>query len=206
MIQSMFISMLFVISTHVYAQSFKVVKIQGKKAIVEVSDISSISLNETYQVGNNTAYQKTSFKRDHAIDASFSYLNQTSSPSSSILSLSASYLWNFKKYEIGPLLQLVNTSSSGFNTSSTSIGALGYYNFNENKPGVEGVISAVGQFSQASGSGSSSTTSLSAGANYRWFILSGDHCFSLSALYRTTQGSGSTASGIILSGGIATYF
>lgn len=171
-----------------------------------MSDPSSVSVNDSYSVGSGSSFStKTSFRRDYAIDANFSYINQTSSPSSSQLTLGGEFLWNFKQYEVGPLLQYVSTSAGGFNTSSTALGAIGYYNFNENKVGVEGVLSAIGRISQSSGGGSSATN-LAAGGNYRWFVLSGDHCFSLSALYSTTQTSGASVSGIVLSGGIATYF
>ena len=60
------------------AQSFKVVRIQGKKAIVEVSDPTMISVNETYNVGTSTGGGgKSSFRRDNAIDFTFSYLSQS---------------------------------------------------------------------------------------------------------------------------------
>ena len=205
MFRIILISTLFVSLTTQAEQTFKVIKIQGKRAVVEMSDPSSVSVNDNYSVGSSSISTKTSFRRDYAIEANFSYINQTSSPSSTQLTLGGEFLWNFKQYEVGPLLQYVSTSAGGFNTSSTAFGAIGYYNFNENKVGVEGVVSAVARISQSSGSGSSATN-LAAGANYRWFVLSGDHCFSFSALYSTTQTSGASVSGIVLSGGIATYF
>lgn len=188
-------------------QTFKIIKIQGKRAVVEMSDPASVSVNDSFSVGTGSVSTsvKTSFRREYGIAANFSYFNQTSAPTSSQLTLGGEFLWNFKQFEVGPVLQYLSTSSGGFNTSSTAFGALGYYNFNENKVGVEGVFSAVGRVTQSSGSGSSST-GLAAGLNYRWFVLSGDHCFSFSALYSTTQYSGATVSGIGLSGGIATYF
>lgn len=188
-------------------QTFKVIKIQGKRAVVEMSDPSSVSINDSFSVGtgNSNTSVKTSFRRDYGLAANFSYLNQTTAPTSTQMTLGGEFLWNFKKYEIGPTLQYLSTSSGGFSTSSTQLGAIGYYNFNENKVGTEGVLSLVGRFTQSSGSGTSATN-LAAGGNYRWFVLSGDHCFSFSALYSTTQTSGASVSGIIVSGGIATYF
>lgn len=188
-------------------QTFKVIKIQGKRAVVEMSEPSGVSVNDSFSVANGSSSTsvKTSFRRDYGIAANFSYFNQTSAPTSSQLTLGGEFLWNFKQFEAGPVLQYLSTSSGGFSTSSTSFGALGYFNFNENKVGVEGVFSALGRITQSSGSGSSST-GLAAGLNYRWFVLSGDHCFSFSALYSQTQLSGTTISGLGLSGGIATYF
>lgn len=189
------------------AQSFKVVRIQGKKAIVEISDPTMVSVNETYNVGvgsSSSGGGKGSFKRDNAIDFTFSYLSQ-SNPTYSQMVLGGAYLWNMKSYEFGPELSLTNTTSGGSSTNTTTFGGLGYYNFNENKVGVETVMSAVGALSMTSGGGAS-TTNISLGGNYRWFLLSGDHCLSFSALYRMVQASGTSVSGFVLQGGIATYF
>lgn len=187
-----------------HAQSFKVIKKVGNRAVVEFSDPNAFNMNETYSIGSTTKLAATGYKRDYGLSTDFSYITQ-SNPSSSQLSLNGVFLWNMKTYEVGPILQLVNTSSGGFNTSSTGFGAVGYYNFTENKVGQEHILSAIAQIVQSSGSGTSST-SLAAGGNYRWFVLSGDHAFTFSALYRTVQVSGASVSGFALTGGIATYF
>ena len=205
MLRIFFVASLLIAFTARAEQSFKIIKIQGKRAVVEMSDPSSVSLNQSYNVGSSSVSTKSSFRREYGIAANFSYFNQTTAPTSTQLTLGGQFLWNMKQYEAGPILQYLSTSSGGFNTSSTSFGAIGYYNFVENKVGVEGIPSAVAQVTQSSGSGSSAT-SIALGANYRWFVLSGDHCFSFGALYTTTQSSGASVSGIVLNGGIATYF
>ena len=189
-----------------HAQSFKVIKIQGRKAIVEMSDPTMVNLNQTYDVGGSSSMSSgpTSFKRDYAIAATFSYLS-TSSPSASVMNLGGMFLWNMKAYEFGPTASLTNTTVGSTSTSSSRFGAIGYYNFNDNKVGVETVMSAVGSVEMSSGSGSS-VTYIELGGNYRWFMLSGDHCFSFSALYQMAQASGSSTSGFALEGGIMTYF
>lgn len=191
------------------AQTFKVKKIQGTKMVVEVPDSSQFSVNQTYNVANAHDYSQPPSgnkggNRDHAVSMSFSYLNQ-GSPSYSYLNISTSYLWNLKTYEAGPIVGLQNYTGNALNSNTTEFGALGYYNFNENKPGTETVLSALGQITVSSGSGSSATNIL-AGPNYRWFLLSSDHCFSFSALYKITQQSGGSTSGLLLHAGIATYF
>lgn len=185
------------------AQSFKVIKIAGKKAIVEVDDPKMINVNQTYNVGGESmmATSGGSFKRDNAIGVTFSY---TSVNSVSILRLNGNYLWNLKQYEFGPILGLTTVSGSG-SSSTTTFGGLGFYNLNENKPGVPTVLSIVGQLTIESGSGSS-VTQIQGGGNYRWFLLSGDHCFSGSLLYQLNQSSGNNTSGFALTGGIITYF
>lgn len=192
-----------------HAQSFKVVKIAGKKAIVEVDDPKMINVNQTYNVGGGDVMSSSytgsgGYKRDNAISFNFSYTSQ-SSPSISTLTLGGSYLWNLKQYELGPLVGIANVSGSGASTNVTTFGGIGFYNLNENKPGVPTVLSVVGQLSITSGSGSS-ITNISAGGNYRWFLLSGDHCFSTSLLYKMAQSSGNNTSGFAIESGIATYF
>ena len=189
------------------AQSFKVVKIAGKKAIVEVSDPKSIKINETYNVGGTgessaPAPMGKAGKRDNAIAFNFSFSSINSVTNTTV---GGAYLWNMKSYEAGPVVQIDNASGGGVSRSTSAFGAQGFYNFNENKPGVEGVLSAVGEVLISSGSGNSSTA-IAAGGNYRWFILSGDHCFSFSALYSSTSGNGASVSGFGLTGGIVTYF
>ena len=49
-----FIASVLLTSQAATAQSFKVLKIQGKKAIVEISDPNSVSLNQTYNVGSGS--------------------------------------------------------------------------------------------------------------------------------------------------------
>ena len=207
MTKLLLIASIFLISSFSQAQTFKVVKIQGKKAIVEVSDPSMISLNQSYNVADSsmpTPSGGKGGKRDNAIAMDFSY-SSTSNPSLSVLLFNGSYLWNMRKYEVGPVLGIQNFSGGGISSNTTLVGALGYYNFNENKPGVETVLSAIGRISVNSGGGGSATN-FAAGGNYRWFVLSQDHCFSFSALYSMTQSSGTSSSGFVLQGGIATYF
>ncbi len=191
------------------AQTFKVIKIQGKKAIVEVNDPTMVTVNQTYNVGGDSSslapYSagKTG-GRDHGIALNFSFISR-SSPSVSFMSLGGTYLWNFKKWEAGPSLSLSNSSFGGVTSNSTTIGGVGFWNFNENRLGVDKILSVTGGLGVTSGSGTS-TTELYVGPNYRWFMLSQDHCFSMSAIYKMAQASGSTSSGFELSAGIATYY
>ena len=187
------------------AQTFKVTKIAGKKAIVEVSDPGLISVGETYNVGeggSSTTGGPTSFKREYGIDLSGSIESRSGSTS---VSLAGGFLWNMKSYEFGPILSIFNASGGGTSITTTGVGAIGYYNFVENKVGNNGIPSVVGRVSMLSQTGSSSTN-ISAGGNYRWFMLSGDHALSFSALYNMQQTSGNSTSYISIEAGIATYF
>ena len=187
------------------AQTFKVTKIQGKKAIVEVNDPNLISTGMTYDVGGGSSKSsgKGTGKRDNAIAIEAGEISSIGSPSRTNIEFRGSYLWNMKSWEAGPIVGMKSVSPG--NTSTTTFGAFGYYNLNENKPGVETVLSALGSVRILSGSGSSTTT-IDLGGNYRWFLLSSDHCFSFSGVYRINQYSGSSESGFVLNAGIATYF
>ena len=190
------------------AQTFKVIKIQGKKAIVEVNDPTMVNVNQTYNVGGGDSLAPSSSGktggRDHGIALNFSFLSQ-SSPTASSMTLGGTYLWNFKKWEAGPSVSLTNLSAGGVTSNSTSIGGVGFWNFSENRIGVDKILAVTGGLGITSGSGNS-TTLLYVGPNYRWFMLSQDHCFSMSAVYKMAQSSGSTASGFELLAGIATYY
>lgn len=191
------------------AQTFKVIKIQGKKAIVEVNDPTMVNVNQTYNVGGDSSSMapyptgKTG-GRDHGIALNFSFVSR-SSPTQSSMALGGTYLWNFKKWEAGPTVELTNSSGSGITTNSTTVGGVGFWNFNENRIGIDKILSVTGGLGITSGSGSSSTV-LYVGPNYRMFMLSQDHCFSMSAVYQMAQTSGATASGFLLTAGIATYY
>ena len=57
-------------------QSFKVVKIQGKKAIVEMSDPSMVTLNQSYNVSDSSMPSSTGGKggaRNNALSMNFSF-------------------------------------------------------------------------------------------------------------------------------------
>jgi len=83
-----------------HAQSFKVVKIAGKKAIVEVDDPKMINVNQTYNVGGGDVMSSSytgsgGYKHDNAISFNFSYVSVSSS-SVSTLTLAGSFLLNLK--------------------------------------------------------------------------------------------------------------
>lgn len=202
------------------AQSFKILKIQGNKAIVQIDQPEMVELNQTYNTGQSLSKNKsfgTGYKRDNAIDLSFSFsslkANTPGATANDILSLTGTYLWNFKVFEVGPILGFSSSKSGTTTITTTYFGGVGFYNFNENKPGVEGVFSLYGSLALGNTSGgtsSSSETAIQVGPNYRWFILSGDHCIGASAVYHYSKGSSSgvdiTTTGFRVLGSISTYF
>lgn len=210
------------------AQSFKVLKIQGKKAIVEISDPNSVSLNQTYNVGSGSDSSSSSSGspssglksgvRKYGVGGNFEFSSLKSdlagASATDTMAFNAMLLWNFRLYEVGPILGYSTVSVGSAKTSSTSMGGTAYYNFQENKPGTDQIFSALGSLmltSNTPSTGSSSSgTLIEVGGSYRWFLLSSDHCLSFSGIYSMEKtkvnSADTTISGFKLLAGISTYF
>jgi hypothetical protein len=96
--------------------------------------------------------------------------------------LSLAYLWVFDNWELGPQIQAayISGSSSGTSNSSNSLyyGVIGYYDFTQNKPGVESIPAVFarlvpGTYSASAGSVtvSGSTFVYGVGFDYSWYIV-----------------------------------
>ncbi len=212
------------ISTASQAQTFKVVKIQGKKAIVEFNDPSAFSVNQSYSVGGSSALTGSpgahgfnTGRRAYGVAANLGFSSLKSdaagAETANSLYLQGEFLWNMKQYEVGPVVGITSIKQGSFDSSSNTFGAKGYYNFQENKPGVDQILSVVAKLAlgTASANGSSSSvTDIEVGGNYRWFLLSQDHCLTVSGIYSMTKQQISnkdvTTSGFEIIGGIGTYF
>lgn len=211
-----------------FAQSLRILKIQGKKAIVEISDPSKVRVNDIYSFdiddsnssdfsSQNSSTRTLNGSRKHALgfDLSFSYLKtDTTNNDNTSFTLAGIYLWNFKSFEVGPTLSYGNFNQSGSQTNTVSGGAQFFYNFSDNKPGVESIFSlaAIATIGSTTPNSGNSTTTLTAmtGLNYRWFGLSPNFCISISALYSYAKVSGNlneaNTSGAKILGGLTTYF
>lgn len=207
------------------AQTFKILKIQGKKAIVEVNDPSQIHVNDIFSLDDDSVSNSSSSKtrsnitdRHYGLGMDFSFSNlkadATNSEAASSLSVNGSFLWNFKFFEIGPTLGFGNYKQANSENTTTSFGVVGFYNFTDNKPQTEHIFSVTAAANMSSANPSTgnttTTTTFVAGPNYRWFVLSQDHCLSISALYSLAKTTGgvldTTTTGFKVVGGIATYF
>ncbi len=203
------------------AQSFKILKLQGKKALVEIDDPDLVELNKSYNTISaqilTDKHTKPSYKRDFGISTSLSYSSLKADTAgggvtTNTSSLNASLLWNLKRYEVGPILGYESTQAGTSNSTETRYGVAGFYNLNENKITTMRILSVYGEVTVGSQSGTSSgaTNTLKLGPNYRWFLISGDHCFSGALLYSIDKSpSGTTSvtkSGFELAFGISTYF
>lgn len=219
---------LMTLGLNAHAQTLKVVKVKGKQAIVNIQS-GSLSEGETVNVGDGGGMDiesgggGTSGKgnRNYVIGGSFIFSNTKADTAGAeavnTLGLSAKFGWNFKRFEVGPILEFTSSKSGTTELTDTAFGGFAAYNFIENKSGVPMIFSVDGVLTMGSskistGSSSSTTnmTSATVGPFVKWFGLSNDFCLEAGAVYSYRKDSISTGdttiTGIKLVGGISTYF
>jgi len=215
-------------ANHAYAQTVKVLKVSGRKAIVQTAPGTELKVGQTLNVEDDALGEgsdKSSFPPSNgkrANSAGFSgdlsavnagHTNGTASLTTTIFDLNAFYGWNKVTMEFGPRLGLSSVSAGGSNTSQYTAGGFFDYNFVPNNPGTELVYGAggtvdLGTASQSSGSGS--VMNFFAGGNLKWFPLGisvavrGDAGL---VYYKTsTSGDTITQTGFMIKGGFQVYF
>ena len=207
------------------AQQAKILKVQGKKAIVQFPDDVKPRVGQLIEVGGAGSSEVSmtaghgSGSREMIVggSASFSSLTTSSSNTSeSILDLSARYGWNKGEMEYGGLGTFYYKSTTG--SSERTIGAGGFFDYNvvPNAPGTELVYGAGGEavysmISTTTGSAESSATTLrfQGGGQMKWFPFGNTVAVRGDLVYRFQQRSGttsSTTSGLVALGGLYVYF
>lgn len=208
----------------VEAQQAKVLKVQGKKAIVQFPDDVKPRVGQLIEVG--TASSEGSLTAGHGTgsremiiggSASFSSLTtSSSSASTSTLDLSGRYGWNKGEMEYGGLGSFYYTSTTG--SSSRTIGAGGFFDYNAipNLSGTELVYGAGAEaiyamISTTVGSAETSATTLrlQGGGQMKWFPFGNTVAVRGDLVYRYQQNGGttsSTTSGLVALGGLYVYF
>ncbi len=192
---------LFAIAFTAHAQTVRVTKVAGKKAVVVRESGPALQvgqlltgggeLNENdldSAVGSSSTSMggKSVGSRDHTISGSAQFSSTSSESStpnskkvtSSQLTLSAGYGWNKKIFEYGPRFSITR-NSPGNNTTNTSFGLGGFfdYNFMPNVPGADMVYFAGASLdyrrssSDAAGSSDSDGIDLFVGPGLKWFPL-----------------------------------
>jgi hypothetical protein len=224
--QTLGIATALLLSLGAQAQTAKVVKVSGKKAIVQFPDDARPKVGQTIDLsgggGSSDMGSSGGGSRDTIIggSASISSLSTTvgsNSSSRTDFSVSAQYGWNSGVMEYGPIAALTYSSSSG--TSSRVLAAGGFfdYNFVPNTSGHDLVygLGAQGLFGSAStsvGSAEVSATQMTfqGGGQLKWFPLGNTVAIRGDAVYRYTSsssnGSSTNTSGIVIQGGFYIYF
>lgn len=211
------------------AQSAKVIKVQGRKAIVQTSPGTELKVGQTLSAegSNSPEFNHSSSasnmntvngNRDHSMggSAEFSSFSNSRSGSSTTVSnfeVSGRFGWNQRDMEFGPLVGIANSNAAGVTATALMVGGFFDYNFVPNAPGTNLVygVGGTASFGTASSGGSSGTAWELFGAGVlKWFpilmpvALRADAGFSYGS---SSAGGGSTTStGIKILAGFDIYF
>lgn len=206
------------------AQTAKVVKVSGKKAIVQFPDDARPKVGQTIDLsgggdGGDTG-GVSSGSRETIIggSASISNLSQSQSSSSTTsLQISGTYGWNTGTMEYGPLAVLTYSTTTGSSARLLAAGGFFDYNFVPNTPGNDlvyglGVEGFFGSTSASTGSAdvTGTQTTFQGGGQLKWFPLGNTVAIRGDVVYRysstSTAGTSTNTSGIVVEGGFYIYF
>ena len=212
-------------SVGVNAQTAKVVKVSGKKAIVQFPDDARPRVGQTIDLGGGGGGDMGggggggSGSRATVIggSAGLSSLSSGGASSTTGLQVNARYGWNNGTMEYGPLGELTYESTTG--QSRRLIGAGGFFDYNlvPNTPGTDLVygLGAQGQFGSRSVTTGSTEVSgtrmvFQGGGQMKWFALGNTVAIRGDAVYRyESESAGGTSintSGFVVQGGFYIYF
>lgn len=203
------------ISSTVWAQTGRVTKVRGGKAIVDfgsakVSEGSTVSVGSGGgDLGLDSGSAMHSGRRLHGVSYRFLNSSTTTNPGSqqsksTVLELE--YTYNFGSYEIGGLFSTDNEESDGSSVGTTVFGPVGRYNFIENKPGRDFVPYVSGAFTILNGKTSIlsfSGTQFYVGGGLNYFPFS--QLFALDAGIRIVSGNWKVSSTTYASSGTQLY-
>ncbi|MGZ3744977.1 MAG: hypothetical protein ACXWRE_07700 [Pseudobdellovibrionaceae bacterium] len=199
-------------------------KIKGNRAVVEFS--GNLAPGKSYSISDNNpgqAGESPTGIRQYSIGTTFGFISTSYSVPSlntslknSDMSFSARFGWNRGSFELGPILGYKNIDSdyADQHYSSFTGGIFVDSNFTANLPGEKKIYGLTGEaiagsLTPKTGDGGS-TMEFFAGVFIKWFGIT--DCTALRAdlgydYIKTTAGASSnTQQGLVLRGGIATYF
>lgn len=211
-------------SLGVNAQTAKVVKVSGKKAIVQFPDDARPRVGQTIDLsgggGGDMGGGGGGGSRATIIGGSASLSNlseSTSTGSTTRLAANGNYGWNTGIMEYGPLATFEYVSETG--QSMRVLGAGGFFDYNlvPNTPGNDlvyglGAQASFASTSRTSGSAEVTGTQMSfqGGGQFKWFPLGNTVAVRGDAVYKYTSGSeggiSGNVSGIVVLGGFYIYF
>lgn len=209
------------------AQTFKVLRAKGNKAVIQLPKGESLAKGSTYSIsesressasaGGNGSREKTVSLSSEIFTGSRS-VGSGSSVSLTTFDVAGRYGWNQGVMEYGPLASVAYASSGS--ASARTILAGGFYDYNlvENTPDTElvygvGASAALGQASvSAGGSSSTSSTILTAsgGGQAKWFPFGHSTAIRVDGGLRfDRQKTGTvttTETGLTIAAGLQVYF
>jgi hypothetical protein len=224
------------LSSAAHAQSFKVVKVKGNKAVIELPKGITLEKGERYTIdaekSGESAAEVTSEdtgSRARVVGGEADLFvgstnrktpTRSTSESGMQFSIAGKFGWNTGQLEYGPLLALAYESDSDSKNRTIAIGGFFDYNFTPNTFGVEtiyglGAMLSVGQIAtetSASRTTTDSSTILSffAGPFAKWFVFGHSTCLrgDLGLRYSSLSEDSTTTTTTGLGGsvGFETYF
>jgi hypothetical protein len=210
-----------ILTSQAYAQQAKVIKIQGKKAIVQFPDDARPHVGQLIDLGaggpvsmsNSGGGSHSTGTRSMIIGGSGELSSLTSpgvSTSTTSFGLDGRYGWNAGVMEYGAIATLVYSSTSGGSARTLSAGGFFDYNLVPNTPGTEIVYggAALGRFgTKGTTVGTAETTGtvmdLEIGGQVKWFPLATSVAVRGDLLYRIESASDTIKSSVTGSGLVA---
>jgi len=212
------------VQTGAEAQEARVIKVQGKKAIVQFDDGYKPKVGEILGGGGGDSGGGgggSSGGRDTILGGSAEFSSLSTNPggaSTSGLSLAVRYGWNAVDMEYGPIGSFSYATASS--SSSRAIGVGGFFDYNlvPNKVGNDMVygLGAMGTYvttttTTGSVESNSSTMKFELGGQVKWFALGNSVAIRGDGVYSHEQitpasGTSTTRSGFVVRGGLYVYF
>lgn len=143
-------------SINAFGQKFKVQKIKGDQAVIEVLG-GTLQPGRIYEANSPELLNNisSSAARDYVFALSFNLLNTksdaTGAQNETDISLTGKFGWNFSNFELGPMMSYSSNDSGDLTTTIFKLGAFADYNIIANIPGEIfiyglGGTAAFGQF------------------------------------------------------------
>lgn len=131
-------------TTNIWAQSVKVGKIKGNRAIVEITE-GQLESGQIYQIGlegSGSSSKGKPSKRDNYVSGSLGFKSSTtkvgsSSANTSSINLEGSYGWNKVQFEFGPIFSYATVNDGTSTTTLWALGGEALYNLVPNKGNAE---------------------------------------------------------------------
>lgn len=211
---------LVLIPTLTFGQSFKVKKVKGKQAIVEMTQPGAFAVGHTYTVGEYEEEEEGSLdetstsgagSRKYTLAGSAGIVNSTRREGEdSVLTINmyTRFGWNMNKYEVGPIVTVYNSSAGGSQSTTYGLGGFIDYNFTPNRTAsqVYGVTGDLRMVTEQNASNTISRYESYVGGFGKYFMLGNATAVRLDAGYTYNKYESYNSTGFGATLGLQIYF